>query len=43
MKHWFDLRQELYDLRKAHLLAKLTRQCEMLANKVRFVTAIITD
>jgi DNA topoisomerase II len=42
MKHWFDLRAELYNARKEHMLKKLDKECEILRNKVRFITAIIT-
>lgn len=43
MKHWFDLRADLYEMRKTYLLKKLRKECEILRNKVRFITAIITD
>ena len=43
MKHWFDLRADLYNKRKDYMLKKLKKECEILRNKVRFITAIITD
>lgn len=41
IREWFDLRQDLYHKRKAYLLAKLQKECEILKNKVRFILAIV--
>lgn len=43
MKEWYDLRLVLYEKRKEHLLAKLRKEFETLANKVRFIEAVIED
>lgn len=43
VKEWFDLRLNLYTLRKEHMLAKLKKDYEMLRNKVRFIKAVIND
>lgn len=41
LKDWFSIRTTLYERRKAYMVSKLEKQCEMLVNKVRFITAII--
>jgi len=40
---WFKLRENCYDMRKAHQLAKLKKECETLKNRVRFIKAVIED
>ncbi|CAE8691232.1 unnamed protein product [Polarella glacialis] len=37
------VRLELYEKRKAHMLAKMARDCALLSNKLRFVELVITD
>ena len=41
LEEWFPLRRTLYERRKEHQLAKLTKEHEMLRNKVRFIKAVI--
>jgi DNA topoisomerase-2 len=43
LAEFFDLRKEMYDRRKAYMLSKLMKDCETLANKVRFILAVIAD
>ena len=43
MKEWFELRKQLYTLRKEHMLAKLKKDYETLHNKVKFVKAVINE
>lgn len=38
---WFELRSNLYERRKAYLLARLEKEHETLRNKVRFIKAVI--
>lgn len=38
---WFELRANLYELRKAYLIARLEKEHETLRNKVRFIKAVI--
>lgn len=43
MKEWYALRQNLYVMRKEHMLAKLKKEFETLRNKVRFIKAVINE
>lgn len=43
LKEWFDLRSELYTLRKEYMLAKLKKDHEVLRNKSRFIKAVIDE
>jgi hypothetical protein len=43
MLHWFDLREELYNRRKGHILARLKKEWETLSNKARFIKAVIEE
>mmetsp|Transcript_21100 Transcript_21100/g.49104 ORF Transcript_21100/g.49104 Transcript_21100/m.49104 type:complete len:1219 (+) Transcript_21100:71-3727(+) len=41
MKDFAQVRLQIYEKRKAHLLARLTRECEILSAKARFVKLVI--
>lgn len=43
MKAWFDLRQDLYEKRKAYQLRKLLMELQALENKVRFIKCVIEE
>lgn len=43
IKHWFDLRADLYHKRKEFMLARLKKECKTLENKVRFIKAVIEE
>ena len=41
IKEFFRLREGLYEARRSYLLAKLAREHALLANKVKFIQAVI--
>ena len=43
MKQWYGLREDLYVKRKAHQLAKLKKEYEVIRNKVRFIKGILDE
>mmetsp|Transcript_18979 Transcript_18979/g.13776 ORF Transcript_18979/g.13776 Transcript_18979/m.13776 type:complete len:107 (-) Transcript_18979:793-1113(-) len=42
MEEFFGLRKQLYERRKEYQLARLRKECEVLANKVRFILGVIS-
>lgn len=43
MEEHYLLREQFYKKRKEFLIARLTRECEILSNKVRFILAVINN
>jgi DNA gyrase/topoisomerase IV subunit A len=43
IKHWYDLRADLYERRKEYMLAKLRKEYEVLKNKARFIKMVIEE
>jgi len=43
LEEFFQLRENLYDMRKQYLLAKLQKEYEILSNKVRFIDGVVKD
>lgn len=43
MEEHFLVREDFYRKRKEFMIAKLTRECEILANKVRFILAVVEN
>jgi len=43
MEEHFGVRKEHYSKRKDYLLGKLTRECEMISNKVRFILMVVSN
>lgn len=41
MEEHYLVREDYYKKRKEYLIAKLTRECEILSNKVRFILAVV--
>jgi DNA topoisomerase-2 len=43
MQEFFVLRKQLYERRKEYLLARLRKEVETIANKVRFILGVISE
>lgn len=43
MEEHFLVREDYYKKRKEYLIAKLMRECEILANKVKFILAVVNN
>ncbi|OMJ76839.1 hypothetical protein SteCoe_23685 [Stentor coeruleus] len=43
MEEHYLVREDFYKKRKEFMIAKLTRECEILANKVRFILAVVEN
>lgn len=43
IKHWCDVRKELYDQRKTHQLKTLKRELQLITNKIKFMELVMDD
>ena len=43
LKEFFDQRQGLYSMRKQYMLARLSKEYEILVNKVNFIRAVNSE